>query len=316
MFGVDTSKQNPPFIYIWYEWDCFVQQIIQESKADDFKINPKYQQAVPRPTYDEMRALDESLRLNGQMYPITVNNNMVILDGHSRFEALSTRGALIKYQVFQSSNDEDEFRFVVESNIMKRNLNTFQKIETMYEFIKAEREKKQVNNYDNRVEVINAIKNGKVKALDIGREIGINTQSTNRILVGMVDDFILRRTKKTSEEKRPYYAYELLPKAEEVLVQSVRKRKITISRLIGVSVTTMHMGVFLIENADTKILNALRVGQTTISAEYHKMNKTNDTRKFGRNTHETYFRCPNCKHTYPRSKYQRKNYKEVSPEYR
>ncbi len=284
-----------------------MQQLILQARAEDFKINPTYQQAIPRPTKNELRALDESIRINGQMYPIAVNKDMVVLDGHSRYEVLMTRGMTIKYQIFEFPTMEEEFRFVVESNIMKRHLNPFQRIETMYQFIKAESEKKLINNYDNRIDIINAIKNGHVSAQGIAKEIGMSSQSTNRVLVTMIEEFYLRRTKKTSTENRPYYNYEVLPKAEELLAQSVRKRKVTISRLIGLSTTTIHYGVFLIENSTPEVLDELRLGREKISTAYFKHIELDQDRERRRKYYgvKSFLKCPHCDHVSPRGEFKK-----------
>ena len=63
-----------------------------EGVYDDFKINDKYFKAIPRPTEDECSALDMKLIERGQMEPIIVNKDMVILDGHTRFDLLTQRG--------------------------------------------------------------------------------------------------------------------------------------------------------------------------------------------------------------------------------
>ena len=54
--------------------------------VSSLKINPEYQKLLPKLPQEEYEALKESIKSEGQHFPITVNEEGVILDGHHRFQ--------------------------------------------------------------------------------------------------------------------------------------------------------------------------------------------------------------------------------------
>ena len=278
------------------------QQTVLVASADKFKINPTYYESLPRPTYDELRALRESIIVNGQMVPIIVNNNMVILDGHTRYDVLSNMGLPIKYIIREFADIGAEHLFVVETNIMRRNLNPFQKIEAMYVFYKKEREKKRISlkSAETIHAMLTAIKNGCTGAREIAAEVGVDVDYARHTLTKLTNEYYVSR-EKLKGDGFMYHGYVLLPKAEELLAKDLRwKSKLHISRLIGVSKNTLEKGVYLIENADGAMLNNLRSGTMHISTAYNYMLGTSPTgyRK-GNKYLNRYSKtmCPHCKKT-------------------
>lgn len=88
----------------------------------------KYESAVPRPKKEEYVALSESIRLRGQQEPIVCNSQGIILDGHTRFEICKDYGIEPKYIIRDFPSEEEEFQYVIESNLNRRQMNTWQKI--------------------------------------------------------------------------------------------------------------------------------------------------------------------------------------------
>ena len=60
------------------------------------KINPEYEKVFDPLPEDEFEALVESIKQNGQYYPIVVNSEGVILDGHQRTKACDKLGIPVK----------------------------------------------------------------------------------------------------------------------------------------------------------------------------------------------------------------------------
>ena len=50
----------------------------------ELRINPEYRTIVHRPTPEEYNSIKESIRTKGQRYPIIVNKEFEVLDGHTR----------------------------------------------------------------------------------------------------------------------------------------------------------------------------------------------------------------------------------------
>lgn len=90
------------------------------------KINPDYAKLVRRLDEYEYASLYESLANGEQEDPIKVNSDMFILDGHHRREILIKLGrqALIQIKQFKDLNSEREY--VLESNTVRRQLNTIE----------------------------------------------------------------------------------------------------------------------------------------------------------------------------------------------
>ena len=94
---------------------------------EKLKINPEYEKLLPVLPTNEYEALKESIKTEGQHFPIVVNSNLEILDGHHRYWICLTLGLEPKYEMRQFSDILHEKKFVIESNLRRRHLNDFQK---------------------------------------------------------------------------------------------------------------------------------------------------------------------------------------------
>lgn len=98
-------------------------------KISELILNEKYSEIVPRHTPEEYASLRDSIDMEGQKDPIVINNKGVILDGYTRYEILQNLGREIETRVKQFSNIKDEEYYVIETNLNRRHLNAFQKVE-------------------------------------------------------------------------------------------------------------------------------------------------------------------------------------------
>jgi ParB-like chromosome segregation protein Spo0J len=92
-------------------------------------VNPVYQKLVPPVTESEYKSLKESIKSNGLWLPIITNNQGVILDGHNRFKACQELGVQMRLAVREFDSELWERKFVIETNLKRRQLNDFQKAE-------------------------------------------------------------------------------------------------------------------------------------------------------------------------------------------
>lgn len=115
---------------------------------NSIKINDHFYDLVPRPTKQELQILNESIMKNGQREPIVVSKNYFILDGHSRFEICQNLGIDPIYRVMKFDTYQQEESYVIESNMERRQVSNFQKLEIYYEYY--EKIKKQVQSQKNR----------------------------------------------------------------------------------------------------------------------------------------------------------------------
>lgn len=104
------------------------------------KINDEYHNFLPPLPLAEYEALKNSIRENGLYVPITANPEGFILDGHNRYDICIELGVEAKYEVKTFEDPLLEKKFVIESNLTRRHLTTFQRIEMALPLIELEKE--------------------------------------------------------------------------------------------------------------------------------------------------------------------------------
>jgi len=113
-------------------------------KFKEITVNEEYLGMVPRPTHDEYKVLRESIQIHGQQEPIILNCTGEILDGHTRFEILQNLGREPQYTIKGFDGDKQrELAYIVECNLIRRQLNSFQKIELSFSLYETLRKKAQ-----------------------------------------------------------------------------------------------------------------------------------------------------------------------------
>lgn len=142
----------------------------------EITISDNYYNLVPRPTLEERKALKESIIIHGQREPIIINENGVILDGHTRFEICSDLGLEPKYRIEKFETETLEIGYVIEANLKRRHLTSFQKIELSYVLYLAmkedaiERGRSNLKSYSGKLTKNNIV--GRTTD-NLGREIGV-----------------------------------------------------------------------------------------------------------------------------------------------
>lgn len=104
---------------------------------------------------EEFDELKKSIESEGQHYPIIVNENLEILDGHHRFRACVALGLEPDFEVRKFDDKLIEKKFVIEANLRRRHLNNFQLVELavpLLEIEKALAKKRQSRGSKNGVE--------------------------------------------------------------------------------------------------------------------------------------------------------------------
>jgi len=104
------------------------------------RVNPEYEKILPKIPKEEFKALKHSIQTEGQHFPITANPDLEILDGHHRFRACKELGIEPKFEVRFFPNKLLEKKFVIESNLRRRHLNRFERIELAYPLLEIEKE--------------------------------------------------------------------------------------------------------------------------------------------------------------------------------
>ncbi len=102
-------------------------------------LNPEYDHLLPRMSEEEFAELKKSIQSEGQHYPIIVNENLEVLDGHHRFRACTELGLEPDFEVKQFDDKLLEKKFVIEANLRRRHLNNFQLVELAVPLLEIEK---------------------------------------------------------------------------------------------------------------------------------------------------------------------------------
>ena len=111
------------------------------------RLNPEYSKLLPKMSEEEFAELKASIKSEGQHYPIIVNEDLEVLDGHHRYRACTELGIEPDFEVRRFEDKLLEKKFVIEANLRRRHLNNFQLVELavpLLEIEKALAKKRQV----------------------------------------------------------------------------------------------------------------------------------------------------------------------------
>ena len=103
------------------------------------RLNPEYDKLLPRMSEQEFAELKESIRTEGQHYPIIVNEDLEVLDGHHRYRACMELGVEPDFEVKKFDDKLLEKKFVIEANLRRRHLNNFQLVELAVPLLEIEK---------------------------------------------------------------------------------------------------------------------------------------------------------------------------------
>jgi ParB-like chromosome segregation protein Spo0J len=102
-------------------------------------INPEYDKLLPRMSEEEFTQLKTSIQNEGQHYPIIVNEDLDVLDGHHRLRACNELGLEPDFEVRKFDDKLLEKKFVIEANLRRRHLNNFQLVELAVPLLEIEK---------------------------------------------------------------------------------------------------------------------------------------------------------------------------------
>lgn len=109
-------------------------------------VNSTYEKLLPQMSNEEFEELKRSIQIEGQHYPIIANENLEVLDGHHRFKACNELDLEPDFEIRKFENKLVEKKFVIESNLRRRHLTSFQLVELgvpLLEIEKAMSKKRQ-----------------------------------------------------------------------------------------------------------------------------------------------------------------------------
>ena len=109
---------------------------------NNIKVNEEYEKLVPPLSKEDYTNLKESIIKDGVLYPVIINQEKVLLDGHHRLKICKENNIQTIETIFKTfPNQLDEKEFVISSNLNRRHLTTAQKADMGLEILDIEREK-------------------------------------------------------------------------------------------------------------------------------------------------------------------------------
>jgi len=287
-----------------------------EADYDDFIIHDTYHEAVPRPTYEENRALDLKLIERGQLEPIRVNRKMWILDGYTRHDLLGQRGKKIKYEFMDFETEEEELTYVIETNVMRRHLNHYQKLETIHKLYKKIKAEPQSRFMDTWYNIIKSVKDGSNTVEAISKDTGHHRVHVNKTLHELEEKYYVRIEKKWQEFEskngrggmRNFCT--ILPKAEEFISKYEKREKgganVILGKITGIHRCVVAKGIVVIDKADRETKELLREGKLSISGVYGDLTRCKKSKVGEKHLvwgKYTKIKCPSCDHIATKSEY-------------
>jgi ParB-like chromosome segregation protein Spo0J len=103
------------------------------------RLNPDYGKLLPKMSEEEFVELKASIQAEGQHYPIIVNEDLEVLDGHHRYRACTELGIEPDFEVRKFEDKLLEKKFVIEANLRRRHLNNFQLVELAVPLLEIEK---------------------------------------------------------------------------------------------------------------------------------------------------------------------------------
>ncbi len=103
------------------------------------RLNNEYEKLLPKMSEEEFAELKKSIQTEGQHYPIIVNEDLEVLDGHHRFRACTELGIEPDFEVRKFDDKLMEKKFVIEANLRRRHLNNFQLVELAVPLLEIEK---------------------------------------------------------------------------------------------------------------------------------------------------------------------------------
>jgi ParB-like chromosome segregation protein Spo0J len=113
--------------------------ILQWATRMSLRLNPEYEKLLPKMSEEEFAQLKESIQSEGQHYPIIVNEDLEVLDGHHRYRACTELGLEPDFEVRKFEDKLLEKKFVIEANLRRRHLNNFQLVELAVPLLEIEK---------------------------------------------------------------------------------------------------------------------------------------------------------------------------------
>lgn len=239
----------------------------------------EYFDSVPRLIVDERKLLKEDIHIRGLDESIKINPQGQVLDGHTRIEiceeinwkTIDEKPIKPKFEVKEFSTKQEEREYVIKTNLMRRQLNAFQKVRLISKLYNNNpHSRKEQTRYD----VLLELKKGKLMSSKmIGGIIGMHKANVLKVLKGLKEDYCANfktEIEGSNKTARAVHYYYILPKGEGILYKG-RPEAVTLKKLgrsIGVARDHVSRAIFLLDHANSYTLGKLERGDIGIMTAY------------------------------------------------
>lgn len=284
----------------------------------------EYFDIVPRPTPEEKHQLKEDIQIDGLLEDIKINIDGIVLDGHTRIEICEELGwtrsneekikPIFEVKEFETKLKEKEY--VLKTNLMRRQLNSFQKVKLVSKLYK---DNPHTNREKTRYDILLELKkHGKpINCDSLSKKVGVSRTYATEMLRGLKEDFCANyETREDHYNRKQVHYYYILPKGEEVLSKGRPDKVVfkTLGRSIGVGKETTAKAIFLLNHAPPYMLLKLEIGKIGVMRAYLELTKEDRVNK--RVIPKKYIGssskviCPHCKQISVKREWKRYNGKD------
>lgn len=117
--------------------------------CSEVKIKMEYARMFGSPSAKELDELRDSIESEGQLTPVIVNQQYILVDGHRRVECLRQLNRKAPVEVRHFTDSVEEIRLIYAANLHRRHLSEFARIEAVVHYEPLFREqarKRQLSN--------------------------------------------------------------------------------------------------------------------------------------------------------------------------
>ncbi len=224
------------------------------NKKIEIKIKPEYEQLIPPLTLLEYNNLKQSIKeSNGNVIPILINKEGMIIDGHHRYKACLDLRVDPRIEIQDFSDPLLEKEFIIIINLNRRHLNQFQISELGYKLEGIEKQKAKIRQ-------LKYLKNvGYISSSLASNDANEETGKVSKIIANRIgqSSTIYERNKKIIEEGTEEQKNKLQKEKESTnkiyneIVKAKKKEELLKNARISASAST----VLAQENDDNSDIN-------------------------------------------------------------
>ncbi len=202
----------------------------------EITVKAEYKSMLPRPTEKEYEQIKESIKTDGQDKPVEVDQNMVLVDGHTRLEICIELKKQVFYEQRIFKDRSEVLRHMAIANLHRRNLNQYQKVILYHELYEEEKKKAK----ERRVEA------RKISSVTV-HNIYASKAPTDRGIGG-----------------------EALKEKPEIKIEDQGRARKAYADLIGVSEVAVMQTTFIKDHGGAVINKAVKDGKMKVREAYWK----------------------------------------------